>query len=261
MKLNSRTRATTMRQTEAVLLLGLALTAWVATVWRMRGMDAGPGTDLGGLGFYLGIWVTMTAAMMLPSALPAVTLCAHVRRAADAGWFVVGYLTAWTIDGLVFYGVYRAVRAWAPPFLAWDRSGPLVAGAALILAGGYQLTPLKQACLRRCRSPIGLLMRSRSGAAGAVIAGIKYGMLCVGCCLGLMLALFALGVMSLAWMALIGLAILVEKVSARGRLWSGALAAALVGLGIWVAVAPETVPLLTQPPHGNPAMKAMGAMR
>src|SRR5215218_5566626 len=112
-------------------LLAAALVAWVVAAQRMRGMDAGPGTDLGGLGWYLGIWVTMTAAMMLPSAAPMVITYARAARDARTWVFVLGYLVAWTGYGLAAYGLYRLVARWAPGWVAWDREGPYVAGAAL----------------------------------------------------------------------------------------------------------------------------------
>jgi predicted metal-binding membrane protein len=228
-------------------LLGAALVAWIVTVQRMRGMDAGPGTDLGPLGWYLGIWVTMMAAMMLPSTAPTVLMFARARRGAQPWAFVFGYLVAWTGYGLVAYGVYRGIRAAAPSFLAWDEGGPWVAGGALATAGLYQLTPLKAACLRHCRSPLHFLLRGRPGRLGALWMGIEHGGLCVGCCTGLMLALFALGVMSLFWMVVVAAAILVEKVLPGGETSARLLAVGLVALGIWVATSPASVPGLTQP--------------
>ena len=145
-------------------LLGAALLAWIVTVDRMHGMDAGPGTDLGALGWYVGIWVTMMAAMMLPSAAPMVLVHARIGRGSTVA-FVAGYLVAWTVYGLAAYAVYRGIRAAAPSFLAWDRGGPWVAGGALIAAGVYQLTPLKTVCLRHCRSPVGFLLHHHDGGA------------------------------------------------------------------------------------------------
>jgi len=239
--------ASALRGRSLVVLLAAVVVAWIVTLQRMRGMDAGPGTDLGALGWYLGIWVTMTAAMMLPSAAPAVSLCARARGDAQACAFVGGYLIAWTLYGLAAYAVYRGIRAASPSFLAWDEHGPWVAGGALAAAGLYQLTPLKSACLRHCRSPLHFLLRGRIGALGAVWMGIEHGAICVGCCLGLMLALFALGVMSLFWMGAAGVAILIEKSMPGGEAFARALALVLVGLGIWVAAAPGSVPRLTQP--------------
>jgi predicted metal-binding membrane protein len=232
----------------AAILLGVALTAWVVAVERMRGMDAGPGTDLGALGWYLGIWVTMMAAMMLPSVAPTVLMFARSRRGAEIVAFVAGYLLAWTAYGLLAYAVYRVARAWAPSFLSWDGRGSWVAGGALVLAGAYQLTPLKSACLRHCRSPLHFLLHARRGLLGATRTGVSHGAYCVGCCAGLMIALFALGVMSLFWMGVVATAILVEKALPRGESFARALAFALVALGVWVAASPTTVPGLNQPP-------------
>ena len=257
----------------AALLLAGALVAWIITVQRMLGMDAGPGTDLGGLGWYVGIWVTMMAAMMLPSAAPMVLLFARVSgerarrgqaRFVPTWIFVGGYLTAWTAYGLAAYGIYRAIISAGTDYLAWDRSGPYVAGAALAAAGIYQLTPLKDICLRHCRSPLHFLLHGwHEGRAGAFRMGVEHGAFCVGCCWGLMLALFALGVMSLFWMAVVAAVILVEKLAPQGERLSRLFAVALVALGIWVASAPASVPGLVEPSsHGAELarMRMMGDM-
>ena len=229
-------------------LLAAALAAWVVAAQQMRGMDAGPGTNLGGLGWYLGIWVTMTAAMMLPSAAPMVLTYARVARDARTWVVVLGYLVAWTAFGLVAYGLYRLVTRSSPGWVAWNRQGPFVAGAALALAGLYQLSPLKEACLRHCRGPFRYLVHGwREGRTGALRMGAEHGLFCVGCCWGLMLALFALGVMSLFWAAVVAAAIFAEKVLPRGLALARVLAVALVALGLLVALAPGHVPELTQP--------------
>jgi Predicted metal-binding integral membrane protein len=220
-------------------------------------MDAGPGTDLGAFGWFVGIWVTMTAAMMLPSATPAVVMLGRVRRNAPAWLFVTGYVVTWTGYGLVAYGIYRAARAADPAFLKWDNQGPLVAGGALIAAGLYQLTPLKRACLRYCRSPLRFLAHGRDGPYGALQMGVVYGAYCIGCCTGLMLALFALGVMSLFWMALVAVAILVEKVLPGGEMFARVLAVVLVALGIVVIASPSSAPGVTQPSDGQMHMEMM----
>ena len=247
------------------VLLGAALIAWIVTVERMRGMDAGPGTDLGALGWFLGVWVTMMAAMMLPSAAPMVLVVHRVsgeradRASAPAPvstWmFVAGYLASWTAYGLAAYGAYRAVTAADPGFIAWDREGPLVAGAAIAAAGLYQLTPLKQVCLRHCRTPLHFVMhRWRDGGAGAFAMGLEHGLWCLGCCWGLMLVLFALGVMSITWMAAVAALVFAEKVLPVGERLSAAAAVCLIGLGTWIAVAPGSVPGLTEP-ASMPAMQ------
>lgn len=243
-----RARALVSRGGIVFALLAVpTLVAWIVTVDRMRGMDAGPGTSLGALGGFVGVWVAMTAAMMLPSAAPVTLLVARLRDTVDAGVFVAGYVVAWSGYGVAAYGVYRALRAVAPAFVAWDARGPWVAGGALALAGLYQLSPLKTSCLRHCRSPLHFLLHARDGRAGSLRAGIGHGLYCMGCCAGLMLALFALGVMSVVWMAAVAVAILVEKTLPGGMRFAAALAAVLVSLGLWVAVRPASVPALTQP--------------
>lgn len=236
-------------------LLAVSLVGWVVAVQSMRGMDAGPGTDLGAFGWFLGVWVTMMAAMMLPAETPFVATFASLKRDAPPAAFVAGYLLVWTGYGVVAYLLYRLLHAVAPAAVAWDERGPWVAGGALALAGIYQLTPLKTACLRHCRAPVGFVLRGGRGIPGAVRIGAHHGAYCVGCCAGLMLALFALGVMSLTWMAVVAAAILVEKTLTRGPWPSRALAVALVAAGIWVAAAPGTVPGLVEP--GGPAEMKM----
>ncbi|MDQ3890425.1 MAG: DUF2182 domain-containing protein [Actinomycetota bacterium] len=250
----------------AALLLAIALVAWTVTVARMRGMDAGPGTDLGGLGWYLGIWVTMMAAMMLPSVAPMVLIFARIsrdrhRQGRDTFvpvWtFVAGYLAVWTAFGLAAYALYRLIAWLDPGFLAWQRAGPYVAGGTIAAAGLYQLTPLKELCLRHCRGPLHFILHGwRRGRVGALRMGAEHGMYCVGCCWGLMVILFALGIMSLVWMAVIAGVILAEKTLPHGFRLSRAFAVAFVALGIWLAAAPESIPGLTDPSKG-PAMMQM----
>jgi predicted metal-binding membrane protein len=245
-------------------LIAAALVTWIITLERMRGMDAGPGTDLGALGWFLGVWVTMMAAMMLPSAAPMVVVVHRVagerRGGSSAGtlapaWiFVAGYLAAWTAFGLAAYAAYRAVEALEPGFLAWDRRGPLVVGVAVAVAGAYQLTPLKRACLRHCRTPLHFVMhRWRDGPAGSLAMGVEHGLWCLGCCWGLMIVLLALGAMSVTWMAAVAALVFAEKVLPLGGRLPPAIAAGLIALGAWTAIAPGSVPGLTQP-GSMPAM-------
>src|SRR5581483_4290575 len=149
--------------------------------------------------------------------------------------------------GLAAYGAFRGLRAVWPSSLSWPAHGPLVAGGALVAAGLYQLTPLKSSCLRHCRAPLGYLVRARRGPLGLLRAGAGHGLYCVGCCFGLMLALFARGAMSLAWMAVVALAILVEKTLPSGPRATVVLAVALAIVGVAVAARPASVPGLTQP--------------
>jgi predicted metal-binding membrane protein len=238
-----------VRHRATVLLLAAAAVAWVITYERMIGMDDGPGTHLGGLVWYLGIWVTMTAAMMLPSAAP---VAERVARLLPTLGFAAGYLAVWTAFGLAVYGVFRLVTSLESGWFAWDEAGPYVAGGALVAAGLYELTPLKQRCLRRCRHP--------EHEEGVLRSGLIHGVDCVGSSGGLMVALFALGVMSLFWMAVVAVAIFAEKVLPRGVALSRVVAVALVVLGIWVAASPGSVPGLTEPGGGSPSMEMDGRM-
>src|SRR5690242_6690491 len=170
-----------------VATLGLAAGGWVVAVRQMAGMDMGVATELGPFGSFIGLWVAMTAAMMLPAAGPAV-----VRR-ARAGLrrvplFLVSYLAVWTVVGVVAYLLYRP-------------HGALAAGLAVIAGGLYELTPAKRRCRRYCRERAG--------------SGVEYGLHCLGSSAGLMLALVALGPMSPTLMAMVGAVVLEQE------LWPG----------------------------------------
>jgi predicted metal-binding membrane protein len=247
-------RAVSRELTITVAVFGAAVAAWIVTYRRMRGLDMGPGTDLGDLPWFVSVWVGMMAAMMLPSLLPATlafgdlaTRHANGRRPVPTAGFVAGYLLAWTGWGLLAYAVYRAAAAAAPTALAWSHAGRFVAAGALLGAGAYELAPLKHSCLRRCRGIVALVGRWREGVSGAVRMGVLHGVDCIGCCWGLMLALFALGVMSLTWMATIALVIAAEKVLPRGERVVPAVAGLLVTAGVWIAVAPASLPGLYVP--------------
>ena len=251
------------------LLVFLAALAWAITGERMSGMDAGPGTDPGTLGFFVGVWVVMMAAMMFPSIGPMVVM--HVRIQAGqrqrgrtasgaTACFVAGYLIAWAAAGLVGYGLFRLGKAATGDAFAWDNAGPYLAGGIVVAAAAYQLTPLKDTCLRHCRSPLMFLMSHwRPGRIGGLRMGVAHGAWCIGCCWALMAALFALGVMSLGWMALIAALIAAEKLLPWKALARGGIAALLLVLGLGLAFAPASVPGLTVP--GSPeAMRSMERM-
>jgi predicted metal-binding membrane protein len=251
-------------------LLGLAVLAWLLTHERMLGMDAGPGTDPGSLGFYVVSWIVMMSAMMFPSIVPMVLTFGFVQRRrrergsvdrAVSSWvFVGGYLLTWTAFGLLAYGLYVGVRSLSIPALSWHRGGPYLAGGVLLAAAIYQLTPMKDACLRRCRGPLDFVLTHwRDGFAGALRMGVVHGAWCVGCCWGLMAALFALGVMSLTWMIAIAGLIAIEKLLPRKELANRLVAITLVALGFGVAFVPRHVPGLTLP-DSRSAAKAMQAM-
>ncbi len=245
------------------ILLALAALAWWLTAVRMAGMDAGPGTDIGALGWFLGVWVVMMAAMMFPSLAPTVALYARMtrRRGFDhALLFAGGYLLVWGGAGLGAYGLFRIGRDLFGGALAWHAGGRWFAAGVLAVAALYEVTPVKDICLAKCRSPIGFLLGSwRDGRLGALEMGSRHGGWCLGCCWALMAALFALGVMSLTWMAFVGALIALEKTVPWGRAVKWGTAAVLLALALTVLVAPHDVPGLVVP-GSHSAMHAMNAM-
>jgi predicted metal-binding membrane protein len=240
-------------------LFALSAVAWWWTVGRMRGMDGGPATDLGTLGWFLGVWVVMMAAMMFPSVSPTVALYARMsrRRAPLAPLvFASGYLLAWGATGLLAFGISAGGHGLLDGDISWSGAGRWLAGGTLLVAAAYELTPLKDVCLGKCRSPLGFLIGSwRDGLAGAMNMGVRHGAWCVGCCWALMASLFALGVMSIAWMAFVAALIAAEKVLPWRRGVTYGTAAVLLALGVLIVVAPDSVPGLTIPAHGAPAMQ------
>jgi predicted metal-binding membrane protein len=240
------------------LLVALAAVAWLVTDNRMGGMESGPGMDLGALGFYVTVWVAMMAAMMFPSVAPTVLMYDRLRsghRARGKGaapdatvLFVAGYLCVWTAAGLGAYGLIELGSALDPAFLAWDEAGPYVTGGVIVAAAVYQATPLKQACLVKCRSPMMFLAeRWRHGRWGGLELGLRHGAWCLGCCWALMAALFAVGVMSLGWMALIAAFIAAEKLLPWPAAARRSVAVLLLALGLAVAFVPADVPGFTTP--------------
>jgi predicted metal-binding membrane protein len=239
------------------LLFGLAAGGWWWVIGRMQGMDAGPWTALGSFGFFLGVWLVMMGAMMFPSVAPTVALYARMaggRRLAPL-LFAAGYLVTWAAGGLAVFAVAVAGGRFASDALAWDRAGRWVAGATLLAAAIYELTPFKNVCLSKCRSPLGFLLTSwRNGPSGALRMGAAHGAWCVGCCWALMAALFALGIMSGAWMAFVAGLIAVEKILPWRRVATWGTAGLLLGLAVLMLGAPSAIPGLTIPSGGMPGM-------
>jgi predicted metal-binding membrane protein len=209
------------RHVALIAMLGLAAAAWVVAVRQMNGMDMGVATRLGSFAFFVALWVSMMAAMMLPGAVPTV-----LRRARTSGrvravpLFVGSYLAVWTLLGIAVYAVYQP-------------HGSLAAGAIAIAAGVYELTPLKQHFRQRCHE--------------SVHSGFEFGLYCVGSSIGLMLILVALGVMSVTWMLVIAVFVLAQKLLPARAAIDMPLALAIVGLGILIIIAPSSVPGLTPP--------------
>jgi predicted metal-binding membrane protein len=237
----------------------------------MSGMDAGPGTDPGTLGFFIGVWVVMMAAMMFPSIAPMVLMHVRIQEGRrDRGQpvalgattlFIAGYLVIWAAAGLLGYALFQLGEAISGDLFSWDSGGPYLAGGVIVAASIYQLTPLKNACLRKCRNPFMFLMtRWQPGRLGGLRMGVEHGGWCVGCCWMLMAALFALGVMSVGWMAFIAALIATEKLLPWKALANRGIAVLLLALGLAVAFTPGDVPGLTLPdsPQARQAMQSMG---
>ncbi len=237
------------------LLFLLAGLGWWWTVDRMRGMDNGPWTDLGTLGWFLGVWVVMMAAMMVPSVAPTVALYSRMTRDRSLLAplvFCAGYLLVWGAVGLLAFAIAAAGSSVAGDVLHWGRAGRWVAGGTLIVAAAYELTPLKNVCLAKCRSPLGFLLGAwREGLPGALEMGAKNGAWCAGCCWALMAALFALGIMSIGWMAFVAALIAVEKLLPWRRVATIGVAAVLLALGVFLLAAPGSTPGLTIPASGS----------
>jgi predicted metal-binding membrane protein len=203
------------------LTLGLAAASWALAIRQMSGMDMGVATRLGSFAFFAAVWVTMMAAMMLPGAVPAV-----VRRVQASGrlrgvpLFLGSYLAVWALAGAAVYALYRP-------------HGFVLAGAVVIAAGAYELTPLKRHFRRRCQD-----------AAGS---GFGYGLCCLGSSIGLMVILVALSVMSVIWMAVITVLALGQKLLPAKAAVDVPLALGIVGLGILIILAPASVPGVMPP--------------
>jgi predicted metal-binding membrane protein len=250
-------------------VLVLAAAGWALTGVRMGGMDASPAAELGAAGAFTLTWAAMMAGMMLLSAPPAVLAHARPREAGSGGWpglggrgamFLAGYLIAWTLAGVLGYALIGSLRSLHADILSWNRAGRYLAAGVLLAASLYQLSSAKDACLRRCRTPLPQGSQPRAGVLGPLRGGVVHGAFCIGCCWALMAALFALGVMNLLWMAAIAALIGAERLLPWRSLTVRAIAALLAALALGVAWAPQRVPGLTLPAasHGAHAMKAMG---
>jgi predicted metal-binding membrane protein len=243
------------------VLLALAAVGWWWTAGEMRGMDNGPWTALGAVGWFLGVWVVMMAAMMFPSVSPTVALYARMSRSRVLPVaFTTGYVATWAAAGVVAFLIALTTTQAAQGALRWDDAGRRIAGVTLLVAAGYELTPLKDVCLGKCRSPLGTLLGSwRAGWAGAFRMGLGNGAWCFGCCWALMASLFALGVMSVTWMAVVAGLIAIEKTIPWPRVATYGTTIVLVVLAVTMLVAPDALPGLTVP--GPSPMPSMSPMR
>jgi predicted metal-binding membrane protein len=230
----------------------MAALAWAVTVIQARGMGVGPGTMGLSLAAFLALWVVMMTAMMFPSVAPMVVVWVRSvsarptrgARVTGVAEFLCGYLVAWAAFGLLAYGVLIAVDRLvdgSPTTAKWVGAG------IFLLAGVYQLTPLKGACLRHCRSPIGSLFHYASfkGPARDLRVGTHHGLYCVGCCWGLMIVLVAVGTMNIAVMAALAAVILIEKIWRYGRPFATAVGVTLIVLAVSALFVPRLLPGLS----------------
>jgi predicted metal-binding membrane protein len=234
------------------MLLALAVLAWIAATRQMRGMSMADRFDPGAFAAYVALWVVMMAAMMFPSVWPAVTLYGSMLRhragrgAALAGGstaFVGGYLFAWTAFGIASFALLVAASHALSGVS--DESVARFVVVPVALAGAvYQVTPLKRTCLHHCRGPFDLFMQHwRDGRSGALTMGARHGSYCVGCCWLLMGLMLVVGLMSVAWMAIVSAAIAVEKlVPGPERLASGVVATGFALVAVIALVDPSLLP-------------------
>ena len=237
------------------LLLALAAAAWAVLAWQSADANMGMAMGAPTMGLraplFLAIWVIMMVAMMFPTAAPMILTFHKVqaakRRRGDAfvaTWvFVTAYLLVWALSGVAAYACALVAEAIAVRAALSSPTAARIGGAVFVAAGLYQLTPLKDMCLSKCRTPIGFIMTSwRDGTVGALRMGILHGAYCLGCCWLLFVVLFPLGIMNIAAMAVITLIVFAEKMLPWGRLAPRATAAALVVYGAVVIAAPHTLP-------------------
>jgi predicted metal-binding membrane protein len=191
------------------------------------------------------MWVVMMIAMMVPSASPMILMYATLHRrqhdqenpVAAISMFLLGYLTSWAAFSLLATLAQWTLHSAALLSPMAQTTSSALGGALLLAAGVFQWTPLKHACLSRCRTPLGFLLNEwRDGARGAYVMGIRHGSFCVGCCWLLMALLFVAGVMNLLWVAIIAAFVLIEKVSPTGKWVSLASGFVLTGAGVWIMI-------------------------
>ena len=253
-----------------VLLLGLAAAAWAMLIWQGHdtNMDAAMASPTMGLRapVFLAIWIVMMVAMMFPTAAPMILTFHRVQttkrqrgEAFVSTWIFLGaYMFVWTVAGIAAYIGAVAAEGIVGRAALSSATAERIGGAILIVAGLYQLTPLKNLCLSKCRTPIGFIMTSwRDGTIGALRMGALHGAWCLGCCWLLFVILFPLGIMNIAAMAMITLLIFAEKTLPWGASASRVTAAALVAYGAAVLVAPHVLsPFAEREPMANMPMAA-----
>lgn len=224
---------------ELVVSAALLAVAGLAWWWSVRTDDMAMS-----FGAFLLAWVVMMAAMMLPAITPVVKLYARAAergRAAPVPVFLAGYLVVWSALGLPVYFAWQALM---DPLMMGEMWAGRLAGGVFVVAAVYQLSPLKDLCLRHCRSPMSLFLQAKGRLTRpftALSLGAHHGLYCVGCCWALMACLVAVGTMNPLAMVAIAALIFLEKNLAHGLLVARTAAAALLFLGVWLLVSPSAV--------------------
>ena len=233
----------------SVVLLLIAAAAWVSVVWSsLQGDDMMmtmpmPATPADGLAF-VASWGVMMTAMMLPSALPMISLYGATQRGSagkgvPVALFALVYLSVWAASGVPVYFAHTLLMTLAGSAFAY------AIAVILMAAGAFQLSPLKQVCLRACRSPLAFLLGHwRAGRRGSLALGWSHAVYCLGCCWALMLVLVAAGAMGLRWVLLITAVVAAEKLLPGGEWFARAAGGALLLLGATVALRPDLVMVL-----------------
>jgi predicted metal-binding membrane protein len=232
------------RRSIAILLvsvIGWAFLAWIAfdmdhPVAQLM-MPGSPDWSAASVFAIWLMWALMMAAMMLPSALPMILTFVHLARRngeqARARSFVAAYLLVWVGFSAAATAAQWGLQAmdWVDPMIV--STSALLTALLLVIAGLYQFSPVKRVCLSHCRTPLGFLVGEwRAGVKGAFVMGVRHGLFCVGCCWALMALLFVGGVMNLAWIAALSIAVAIEKLAPRGDRLAAALGLALIAVGV-----------------------------
>jgi predicted metal-binding membrane protein len=240
------------------VLLVLAAASWTILIWQSARMDnMAMGLTMGmGVALFLLIWVVMMIAMMFPAAAPMILMFSRVHadkrqsgKAFVPTWvFVSAYLLIWTLFGVLAYlgAVWAERLAQQIPWVIANAAR--LGGGVLVLAGLYQLSPLKRTCLTKCRTPLDFLFSSwRDGYLGSFRMGLEHGLYCLGCCWLLFVILFPLGMMNMASLAVITLLIFAEKSLPLGEHMAQLAALALIAYGVLVVVMPSALPTMRAP--------------
>jgi predicted metal-binding membrane protein len=248
---------TLQRYVLLALLIAIAAAAWTLLIWQRVGMDADMRMEMDSLTMgmkaplFLAVWMIMMIAMMFPTAAPMI-LTFHQVQAGRQGrgetfvssWvFVAGYMLVWGVMGAIAFAGAAGAQMLAGRVGLSTATAARIGGALLMIAGAYQLSPLKDLCLAKCRTPIGFILTAwRDGYWGAVRMGLEHGLFCLGCCWLLFLALFPLGIMNVAAMAVVTLLVFAEKTLPSGEGIAKVSGVALLLYGAAVLVFPQALP-------------------